>query len=125
MRHCTIIKEIHGLSMSRSTISNKRLAYGLKVSGGYFNYLVSQALQSDDLLSSSVLNYVDDLLVFTESVSDHIKVMRRLFMALENAGLKIHNQKCSLFQKKVKFLGHVITANGIETQPDKLQAMLN
>src|ERR1043165_1452505 len=30
----------------------KRLAYGLKVSGGYFNYLVSQALQSDDLLSS-------------------------------------------------------------------------
>ena len=49
----------------------KRLAYGLKISSGHFNYLVAQMLQSDDVLSASVINYVDDLLIFTEDVQSH------------------------------------------------------
>jgi hypothetical protein len=49
--------------------------------------------------------------------------MERLFQALRESGLKIHNKKCSLLQKKVHFIGHVFGENGVEPEPGKIDAM--
>ena len=44
---------------------------------------------------------------------------------LRMANLKLHMKKCSLFQRKVNFLGHVLTESGIEVQKDKVEAIQN
>src|SRR3989454_3876138 len=51
--------------------------------------------------------------------------MERLFKALRNSGLKIHNKKCDILKKKVHFIGHIFGEEGVETEPGKIEAMQN
>jgi len=44
---------------------------------------------------------------------------------LQTAGLKLHIKKCCLFQRRVNFLGHVLTEAGVEVQPEKVAAVQN
>jgi len=66
----------------------KRLPFGLRSSGSIFNYIISLALSSDEILCRNVITYIDDLFIFTDTVEQHIDVMRRLFVALRAANLK-------------------------------------
>jgi RNase H-like domain found in reverse transcriptase/Reverse transcriptase (RNA-dependent DNA polymerase)/Integrase zinc binding domain/Integrase core domain len=101
----------------------KRLPFGLKLSGNFFNYLVSQAIQGDDYLATFCITYIDDIFLFTTTVAMHIEVMKRLFIALRKAGLKIHNEKCELFKTRVKFIGHIFSEKGVEPEQSKIEAM--
>ena len=46
-------------------------------------------------------------------------------MKLSNAGLKLKPSKCSFFKNEITYLGHLITADGIATDPKKIEAVLN
>ncbi|KAL1915188.1 uncharacterized protein VTP21DRAFT_7464 [Calcarisporiella thermophila] len=67
--------------------------------------------------------YMDDLLVFSATVEEHIKHLTRVFEALVSGGLKLKRSKCKFFRKEVKYLGHVIGENGISTDPEKTKAI--
>src|SRR5207244_8576441 len=84
-----------------------RLPFGLKLSGNFFNYLVNSAIVNDEILCRSIITFVDDLFIFTKTLEEHLDVMERLFKALRNSGLKIHNKKCDILKKKVHFIGHI------------------
>ena len=66
------------------------------------------------------LVYLDDIIVFSKDLSTHLLRLELIFIRLEAAGLKLKPSKCHLLQTKVLFLGHVVTANGISTDPDKI-----
>ena len=51
--------------------------------------------------------------------------VREVFNRLKVANLKLHMKKCSLFQHRVHFLGHVLTEAGTEVQPEKVAAVQN
>ena len=51
--------------------------------------------------------------------------LRLVFQRIKEAGLKVSPDKCHLFQLKVKFLGHYVSENGIETDQDKISAISN
>jgi hypothetical protein len=67
------------------------------------------------------LVYLDDVIVVGKSFEEMVTNLRQVFDRLKAAGLKLKSKKCSLFAKQVTFLGHVISSNGVATDPSKIQ----
>jgi len=72
------------------------------------------------------LVYLDDILIFSKTFDEHLDRLATVFDRLDcyalNA-LKLKLSKCSLFQRKVSFLGHVVSGHGIECDPDKVASI--
>lgn len=64
--------------------------------------------------------YLDDVIIFSNSF-EHIDRLQRVFKRIRQCGLKLSPKKCSLFQEKVKYVGHIVSENGIEADPDKIE----
>ena len=69
------------------------------------------------------LVYLDDIVVYARSAEEHLRRLEVVFQRLLEAGLKIKPGKCSFFRCSVSFLGHVVSKNGIETDPEKTRAV--
>lgn len=70
-------------------------------------------------VNESLLIYLDDVVVYPPDFDTHIKHLEQVFEKLAAHGLKLQPHKCSLFQRKVTYLGHVISKDGISTDPEK------
>jgi len=66
------------------------------------------------------LVYLDDILVFSRTFDELLKRLATVLDRLDRYSLKLKPSKCSLFQHKVSFLGHVVSGRGIECDPEKL-----
>ena len=62
---------------------------------------------------------------FSKTPEEHIKRLQQVFQRFREANLKIKSTKCAFFQAKVQFLGHVISKNGLETDPEKVESVQN
>jgi hypothetical protein len=69
------------------------------------------------------LVYLDDIIVHSRDVAGHIVKLRSMFQRLRAAGLKLKPSKCHLIKEEVAFLGHVVSAEGIATDPAKIQSV--
>ena len=70
-----------------------------------------------------VLVYVDDVVVMGKTEEDALKNLRLVFQIFKDANPKLKVAKCTLFQKEVTFLGHVISEEGIKCDPEKIEAV--
>ena len=70
------------------------------------------------------LVYINDVLVSGRTLQKHLVNFRTVFQQLREFKLKLIPNKCSLFQKKVGCLGHIVSANGVSADPKKAQAIL-
>jgi len=68
-----------------------------------------------------VLVYIDDIIIYSKTYEEHLEHLKNVFTLLGNAGLKINLEKCDFFKRKLSFLGHVITINGIAPDPSKIE----
>jgi hypothetical protein len=69
------------------------------------------------------LVYMDDIVVGGCTVDETVRRLGLVFDMLRDSGLKLKPAKCSLFQPSVSFLGHVVDASGINTDPEKVRAI--
>ena len=76
-----------------------------------------------DYLFTILLVYLDDILVYAPSVPEHIRRLDMVFGRLKETGIRLNPDKCRLVQQRTPFLGHVLTPNGLETDPEKLEAV--
>ena len=67
--------------------------------------------------------YIDGMIVFSSSVDEHLEHLHRVFDRLRAVWVKLHPVKCEFASPKVDYLGHVITAEGILANPDKVKAV--
>ena len=72
------------------------------------------------LMYDVCLVYLDDILIFSKTFDEHLERLATVFDRLDRCSLKLKPSKCSLFQRKVSFLGHVVSGHGIECDPDKV-----
>lgn len=70
-----------------------------------------------------LLIYLDDILVFSKSIEEHFNRLDIVFSKLKQNGLKMKPSKCRFFQKSVKYLGHIVSSEGISTDPEKTEAV--
>ncbi|KAG5868282.1 hypothetical protein JTB14_025807 [Gonioctena quinquepunctata] len=68
--------------------------------------------------------YLDDIIIFNSAgKEDHIGKLGQVFVRLREANVKLKPKKCSFLLKKVKYLGHIITQNGVLPDPEKIEAI--
>ena len=67
--------------------------------------------------------YIDDILVFSRNLHDHLVHLKLVMERVQKAGLKLKPIKCHFIQTKVEYLGHVITPQGLETNPKLITAV--
>lgn len=71
------------------------------------------------------LVYLDDVIILGKSFEEHLANVREVFKKLNGAKLKLSPKKCNLFCSEVKYLGHVISAEDVSTDPEKTAAVHN
>jgi len=69
------------------------------------------------------LVYVDDIIVYSSTVEEHLVRLKELFDRLRTANLKLKPSKCHLLRAEIKFLGHVVSAEVVSTDPSKVEAV--
>jgi len=67
--------------------------------------------------------YLDDIIVFGRSYDEQLERLGEVFRRIRGANLKLKPSKCSLFQRSVEFLGHVVSEAGIAMQEEKIAAV--
>jgi hypothetical protein len=67
--------------------------------------------------------YMDDVLIYSKNLQEHKRHVRLVIEALDNAGLKLDIDKCEFYKKEVKFLGLIISPDGIRMDPAKIQCI--
>ncbi|XP_022779210.1 uncharacterized protein K02A2.6-like [Stylophora pistillata] len=72
---------------------------------------------------SGVLSYFDDVVVYGSTPEEHWKNLCAVMDKLQDFGLGLNADKCALGMCELKFLGHVISAEGIKPEPDKVKAI--
>jgi hypothetical protein len=72
-----------------------------------------------------VLIFMDDIPVFSKSLDEHGKHLKKVFQILQDHELFIKFSKCTFAQQKISYLGHTISQYGVSTDPSKTEAMLN
>lgn len=100
-----------------------KMPFGLCNAGASFQRMMESCMGAENL--SSCLLYLDDIVVFSETLEQHIERLDRVFTRLRDCGLKVNAKKCHLFKDKIKYLGHWITSDGISTDDDKIAAVKN
>ena len=66
--------------------------------------------------------YLYDILVTGTSEADHLKMLDEVLSHLETAGLRLKRNKCAFLLPSVEYLGHRISAKGLQSTDEKVQA---
>ncbi|KAL5486349.1 hypothetical protein EMCRGX_G018815 [Ephydatia muelleri] len=93
------------------------MSFGLSNAPGTFQRLMSLVLSG--LCWSTCLVYLDDIIIFSQTVDEHLQRLRDVLQRLKDAGLKIKPSKCQLLRKSVLYLGHIVSEKGVEVDPKK------
>lgn len=100
-----------------------RLPMGLKNSPSTLSRLVADIFK--DYIGKFIFLYMDDILIASNSVEEHIKHIKIVFDLLRKANLRLKMKKCKFLQKSVTFLGHVISEEGTLPNPATVDKILN
>ena len=69
------------------------------------------------------LAFVDDIIVFSETFEDHVKHLEAVFERLRKANLRLKISKCEFVKKKLNYLGHVLSDDGISVDSSKVSVV--
>ena len=100
-----------------------RLSYGMCNAPAVFQRLMERCM--GDLHLKDCLVFIDDILIFSQTFEEHLDRLEGVFSRLEKYGLKLKPSKCELFKTSVEYLGHIISEEGISTDPAKTKAVTN
>ena len=72
-----------------------------------------------------VFNFIDDILIYSTSVEEHIEHIRQVLAVFKRHKLKINIEKCSFLQTEVEVLGHKVSVDGLSPLDSKIQVIKN
>jgi hypothetical protein len=78
-----------------------------------------------DLLRHGVMVFMDDILIYSHTLHEHELLLQQVFQTLNQHKFFIKRTKCTFAQSSIEYLGHVISAQGVSTEPSKVAAVKN
>jgi hypothetical protein len=78
---------------------------------------------NDMIVAGFVTVFMDDIVIYSESIQDHWVHLRKVLVRLKEQRLFAKASKCSFFSRAVQFLGHILTPEGVKPMTEKLQAI--
>ena len=101
----------------------KVMLFGLKNIGSTYQRIMTRMFESQ--LGKNIEIYIDDMVVKSKMVSEHVGDLRAIFEILRKYKLRLNASKCSFGVGSGKFLGYMVTHRGIEVNPDQIKAINN
>ena len=98
------------------------MPFGLTNALAYFVDLMNRVFR--DVLNQFVLVFIDDILVFSKTKKEHEQHLSYVLQTLPDHQLKAKFSKCHFWENEVRFLGHIVSENGISVDPAKI-AVIN
>uniref|UniRef100_A0A8C6TVK3 ribonuclease H n=1 Tax=Neogobius melanostomus TaxID=47308 RepID=A0A8C6TVK3_9GOBI len=98
-----------------------RMPFGLCNAPSTFQRLMERIF--GDQSFQSLLLYLDDIIIFSSSFHDHLQRLELVLARLQEHNLKLKLKKCQFFQSQVKYLGHIVSSNGVATDPEKISVV--
>lgn len=98
------------------------LPFGLKTSPAIFQRILTNVIRKHKL-SSFVMNYIDDIMVFSKTFNEHMNHLSKLLDAIAEEGFRLKLTKCKFAAQSVKFLGHIVKGNTITPLKDNLKSI--
>ena len=99
------------------------MPFGLCNAPATFQRLMEKILGK--LVGHGVLVYLDDVLIYAETPTQLLDMLSQVLRLLADAGLKCKGSKCFLFTEQVHYLGHIVSNNGINPEPAKIEKIRN
>jgi len=100
---------------------NLSLCLSVYVTTPTFQRLMEKVLHG--LLSKICLVYLDDIIIFGKNFNEILNNLKMVFLRIRSVNLRINLEKCILFEKHVKYLGHIVSLKGVTTDPEKIAAV--
>ncbi|KAF7688290.1 hypothetical protein HF521_014296 [Silurus meridionalis] len=97
------------------------MPFGLTNAPAVFQALVNEVLR--DMLNTFVFVYLDDILIFSCSMDEHIRQVRQVLERLLKNGLYVKPEKCEFHTSQTSFLGYLLSAGNIRMDPARVQAI--
>jgi len=98
------------------------MPFGLKNAGATYQRLMDRVFRGQ--IDRSMEVYVDDMVVKSQTVGDHVHDLREVFYQVRKYNMRLNPEKCVFGVPAGKFLGFMLTARGIEANPDKCAAII-
>ena len=100
-----------------------RMPMGTSNSPSVFARLMSLVLHGLTYLCCLV--FIDDTIIMGRSFEDHLKNVELVLQRFREAKLRLKPSKCRFFHRRVKFLGHIVSQDGVEVDPQKVEVILS
>jgi hypothetical protein len=97
------------------------MPFGLTNASTFFINLMNKVFMEE--LDKFVVVFIDDILIYSKSREDHEHHLRIVLGRLRAHQLYAKLSKCKFWLEKIAFLGHILTAEGIEVDPSKVEAV--
>ena len=99
----------------------KVIPFGLKNAGSTYQRIMTRMFEPQ--LGKSIEVYIDDMMVKSKVVFEHVGNLGVIFDILRKYNLHLNASKCSFGVRSGKFLGYMVTYRGIEVSPDQIKAI--
>ncbi|SRR6266542_4402580 len=76
-------------------------------------------------LGSSVLVYLDDIIIYSRTFKEHKQHVEQVFQALREVNLMMKPKKCEFVKQELRFLGHIISKDKIKVDPEKIAKIVS
>ena len=118
-------REKTGFACEMGLFQWKRMPFGLCNATATFQRLMAQALTSvTTKYGNLIMCYVDDVVIATPTLEDHIERLDEVFSCMKQAGLKCKPSKCEILRDSIKYLGRLVDKHGMRPDPEAIEAAL-
>jgi hypothetical protein len=98
-----------------------KMLFGLKSAPSTFQRLMNRVFLG--LIGTRCFVYLDDIVLFAETLQEHNERLREVFERLRQFNLKIEPDKCEFLKTEISYLGHIVTGEGVRPDPNKVRAI--
>ena len=113
-------KKFTTINTSKGLYQYTRLPFGIASAPAIFQRTMERLLQG----IPNVSVYLDDILITGKSNEEHLKTVEEVLARLEKAGLRLKRSKCKFMLPSIEYLGHTISASGLQPTKEKVRAIV-
>ncbi|KAH9270626.1 hypothetical protein BASA83_007230 [Batrachochytrium salamandrivorans] len=95
------------------------MPFGLANAPAQFQRMMNSLFR--DVIGKHVLVYLDDIVIYSDNMSDHIVQVQNVLRVLQDNGLYCKAEKCHFYKSEIKYLGYIISADGLRMDPSKFR----